>query len=96
MITRTVRVASLGLCEHCGALVSIEDLPVDAMDADWRCFACNGLLTHLSFGYDQGAQGAHKEKWVGPSGQWVDERPAEDFHLGSMLVVTSLPLRPVW
>jgi hypothetical protein len=64
-----VQVASLGLCEHCGELLSIEDLPTEPTDEKWHCPSCRGELSHESFGYrtDQG----DKFQWVGPDcGNW--------------------------
>lgn len=79
-----VYVASLGLCEHCGILLSIEGIPADAMDAEWACPGCKGKLTHKSFGYATEKGG--KIKWVGPEGKWVGQKPAEDFTLGNFEV----------
>ena len=43
----------LGLCEHCGALFTLEDMPTEALDAEWRCSKCNGILSGKSFGYEK-------------------------------------------
>ena len=85
---RLVSVASLGLCEHCGVLLTLEGMPADSIDAEWRCPnpKCNGVLTHKTFGYDKGTEGAKKVSWVGPGGIWIPEKPAQDFDLGSFSV----------
>ena len=84
-----VLVDALGACEHCGVLVNITNLPVDAMGATWRCRECDGELTHRSFGY-RSAQGG-KEKWVGPGGRWTEKRPINDFELGPYCVSATPP-----
>lgn len=82
------RAEGLGLCEHCGALVSISDYAGDdAMNAKWLCGKCRGELSHLSFGFDKGARGAQKVRWVGPDGKWTDKKPTDDFQLGTIQVM---------
>ena len=82
------RVEGLGLCEHCGAIVSISNYAGDeAMNADWLCGKCKGKLSHLSFGFDKGSRGAQKVRWVGPNGKWTNQKPAEDFRLGGLEVM---------
>lgn len=93
---REVSITSLGLCEHCSALLTIEDLPGDATGATWYCPQCKGHLTHSSFGYDRTEQGAKKIRWVGPNGIWVDQRPPEgEFTLGGWLILVP-PLDSLW
>lgn len=85
--SRDVSLESLGLCEHCGALVSMEDLPSDSINAKWSCSRYRGTLTHLSFGYDQSKGTFKKTRWVGPKGEWVGEKPIECFPLGNWFVL---------
>jgi len=77
--TKIVSLASLGLCEHCNVLLTIEDMPSGSMDAEWECANCSGVLTGLSFGYE----GSRKVHWVGPDGVWTTERPLVSFELGN-------------
>lgn len=90
---KTVPLEALGLCEHCNTLVSLLGMPADSLDAIWRCTACEGKLSHLSFGFDRSSQGAQRIRWVGPNGQWIDQRPADDFKLGNLLVEVLPPHR---
>ena len=76
--------SGLGLCEHCGILVTVEMRPVDGA---WIC-VCGGELTHESFGYTQDGQ---KTRWVGPDGEWINEKPTEDFKLGDLHIVDHRP-----
>ena len=41
---------SVGVCEHCGALLTMEGMPAEAIDIKWTCSVCNGTLTHKSWG----------------------------------------------
>jgi len=84
---RTYLLDCLGLCEHCGLLLSIEDLPADAMNAELRCPKCEGILNGESFGYDGNGEKTKKTRWVGPDRNWVKERPTEPFDLGSWHVI---------
>jgi hypothetical protein len=77
----------LGLCEHCGLLLSIEDLPIEAMDAEWRCPKCEGILNGQSFGYEGSGQEYRKVLWVGRDGKWTKEKPTEPFDLGSWHII---------
>ena len=76
-----VNLAGLGLCEHCGALITMEGLSAEAIDAEWNCPKCGEVLAHESFGYESGK--GDKIKWVGPDGKWTTEKPTNDFRLGS-------------
>ncbi|OGZ52429.1 MAG: hypothetical protein A3B25_01925 [Candidatus Ryanbacteria bacterium RIFCSPLOWO2_01_FULL_48_26] len=78
--------ATLGLCEHCGIMVSMANFPADAMGAEWHCPNCKGILGHVSFGFDKATSGAKKIKWVGPGGTWTDVEPKDDFKLGEIYV----------
>jgi hypothetical protein len=84
-----VVVDSLGLCEHCGELLCLHNLPSDAIDAVWKCPKCGSVLTYKSFGYKT-SQG-NKIKWVGPKGKWVFSRPEREFELGRLQIVLSQP-----
>ena len=55
---REVTLDSLGLCEHCNALFSLQDMPADSMSARWHCPHCEKEVSYLSFGYDCGTRGA--------------------------------------
>jgi len=85
LTTKTVSLAGLGLCEHCNILITIEDMPVEAMDAEWRCPNCEGILTGKSFGYEDGK--TTKTRWVGKDKQWIKTKPEEDFELGNWFVI---------
>lgn len=88
-MSEIVHIAALGLCEHCGVLLNISNLPAEAMDADWVCPKCNKKTTGASFGYNKENV---KVKWVGPGGVWVDAEPSDDFDLGNDLhVVLRMP-----
>ena len=84
---RTVGCAALGLCEHCGALLCLEDMPSDALDAEWRCQGCKGVLNGGSFGYQTIDGKPKRVKWVGPGKKWVEQPPAQDFDLGNLYVI---------
>lgn len=83
---KIVSVNSLGLCEHCGAIFSIQDMPPECLDAVWLCPTCRKELTNESFGYTLDGK---KIKWVGPEKQWVNEEPKEIFQLGNFEVLPS-------
>lgn len=76
--TAIVSLVSLGLCEHCNTLLSMQNMPTGSMDAVWKCSNCSGVLTGQSFGYE----GSKKARWVGPYGTWTTERPEVSFQLG--------------
>jgi hypothetical protein len=86
-----VTLASLGLCEHCNALITIQGLPAEAMDAVWKCEKCGGVFSEKTFGFEKGK----KVRWVGEEGRWVDEKPTRDFQLGKFYVVQQYP-RYLW
>jgi hypothetical protein len=81
-ITMAVHIEGLGLCEHCQALLSIENMPIEAMDAEWRCPKCNGPVSHKTFGFEETDKGWGKTKWVGPDQKWTPQRPDKSFDLG--------------
>ena len=95
MTSAVVQVAGLGLCEHCGVLLTIEGLPAEAMDAEWKCPRCKKTLTGKSFGYKEVDGKWKKTRWVGKDGKWVNEKPGGDFDLG-VLTVVKRPLFPRW
>jgi hypothetical protein len=90
--TRTVILAGLGLCEHCGELLTIEDLPAEAINAVWLCPKCNGILSGKTFGYDEKNKKVH---WVGPDGKWLDKEPKvapfNEFTLGTWRILINPP-----
>ncbi|MGC9603588.1 MAG: hypothetical protein ABSF47_03940 [Minisyncoccia bacterium] len=82
---KVVRIGGLGMCEHCRTLFTIEDFPPEAMNAEWKCPKCKGVLTGKSFGYNSKSK---KVKWVGPGKKWVKAEPKRDFELGNWSVIT--------
>jgi hypothetical protein len=86
-----VLLEALGLCEHCGAMMSIQNMPADAADADWPCPKCKKKTTHKTFGYENIGGDWKRTKWVGKDGKWTSVKPTEDFPLGNLLVVMEMP-----
>ena len=84
MARKSVSINALGLCEHCGALLNMQDIPTEGMNAEWRCPRCEEALTGVSFGFE----GNMQVRWVGPEGKWVQTRPSKDFQLGELDVRT--------
>lgn len=74
-----MRIEGLGLCEHCQALLSIENMPAESMDAEWRCPSCNVILTNKTFGFEETEEGCKRTRWVGPDKKWVSQRPDRNF-----------------
>ena len=97
-IQRTVSVNSLGICEHCGTVISMQDAPADAIDAKWLCPKCDKELTNKSFGYEEIKGKWGKTKWVGADGKWTGTEPTKSFDLGSFFVVPAPqgPFIPIW
>lgn len=90
MTQERVTLDGLGICEHCNAILSIDGFPADAMDADWKCHKCGGILTHRSFGYAEIEGKWRKVYWVGPEKKWVNQPSANDFDIGNWrIVITS-------
>jgi hypothetical protein len=89
---RVVHPAGLGLCEHCGTLMTIADMPSEAMDAEWRCSKCKGILSNKTFGYEEVNGEWKKTKWVGKNGKWSAEKPEGNFDLGRWLVSDKTPI----
>lgn len=85
---KKVAIETLGICEHCEKILSAQDMPVEAMDAEWRCPSCEQVLTGTTFGYERDPSGHFvKSVWVGPDRKWVKERPVEDFEVGNFKVI---------
>lgn len=90
-------VSSLGICEHCQTLLSMQDMPAESISAVWKCPKCKGILSYKSFGYeitgkdDQKRDKYNKTRWVGPNGKWSNEKPKEDFNLGDWHVIINMP-----
>lgn len=87
---KIVSIAALGICEHCGVVLSIQDMPAEAMDGVWACPNCRKALTNESFGYSKNGKKMH---WVGPEGKWVDEEPSKRFQLGNFDVASAAEMR---
>ena len=91
-MARRVLIEGLGKCEHCGAILSIEGLPTEAMDAIWKCPKCEKELTGKSFGYEEaGKSNFEKVRWVGERRRWVRKKPSEDFNLGNWRIIIAPP-----
>lgn len=80
---RNINVSSLGLCEHCGTLLTLKDMP---RDIEWRCPNCYGALTNISFGYEKIDGKWEKTRWVGKDKQWTTEKPIGKFKLGNWFI----------
>jgi len=89
-IKRNIQLASLGLCEHCGELLTMQDLPVEAINAVWKCPKCKGILTYKSFGYEQIKGKWQKTRWVGEDGKWTETKPTAGFVLGSWFITDAI------
>lgn len=87
---RTVSLEDLGLCEHCGVLSVLEDMPFDISKAEYRCLRCGGPLTAKTFGYERVNGILQKVKWVGSDRKWTKTKPAGNFTLGGWNVVISM------
>lgn len=37
------------ICEHCGQGMSLENMDMDSLDAEWRCPKCDGVITEESW-----------------------------------------------
>lgn len=86
-----ISIESLGICERCGEILCMENLPSEAIDAEWHCPGCEGILSHRSFGFASEQGG--RAKWVGPDKKWTTTKPPDDFELGSWYVsVRPLPV----
>ena len=79
--SRIVCLEALGLCEHCGALLTVEDFPAEAIDAEWRCLKCKGVITNKTFGYEEVRGVWKKIQWVGKGSKWTQRKPIENFDL---------------
>jgi len=81
---------SLGKCEHCGRVLSIEGMPGESIDAVWSCPTCKKELTHKSFGYEKVDGQFKRVKWVNKSKRWTTKRPTSDFVLDGALVAVDM------
>jgi hypothetical protein len=81
---RIVCLEGLGLCEHCGVLLALEDFPPEAMDTEWRCLKCKGVLTNKTFGYGEINGVWKKIQWVGKGKKWTQRKPTENFDLNNL------------
>lgn len=80
-----VDINALGKCEHCGDLANMEELPMDAMDSKWKC-TCGGELGPKSFGMKEKDGKWKRVRWVGPTGEWVEDLPIKGFTIGDLNV----------
>lgn len=87
---RLILLEALGLCEHCGALLTAHDMSVDSMDADWACPKCSKVLTGKTFGYETTDGEPKRVRWVGPDRNWTGNRPSTEFVLGNWRIVQGL------
>lgn len=85
-----VSVESLGLCEHCNALLVMEDMDSDAIQVIPDCPRCRKIISGASFGYDGNGQQA-KVRWVDAGRTWITQRPAGNFSLDGLRIVVSSP-----
>lgn len=94
MKTRKVRITvlahNLGLCECCGALLTLQDVPANALRGKWKCPKCGKTLTNKSFGNEQIGDEWAKIYWVGEDGKWTDKKPDNDFNLGDWRVIVRI------
>lgn len=79
-------IEALGICEHCGTIFSINNLPPEAMDAEWKCGKCKGILGNKSMGYKEVNGKWKRVLWVGKKGKWVKKKPSDSFELGDTTV----------
>lgn len=88
-----VDIEVLGKCDDCGLLASTKDVLAEDMDVvERRCFVCNAILTHESFGFAN-PEDRRKIRWISPDGNWTNVRPSENFDLGEIRVnVDQCPL----
>jgi len=93
-MSRILLLPLLGLCEHCNALLNLEGMTADTMDADIICPKCNKMTTHLSFGYEKVGDDWKKIRWPGKVGNgfgWISVKPDRDFAVGSVEVWVEMP-----
>lgn len=84
---------SLGLCEHCGKLLTIQDMPYGSIDAEWYCPKCKKIINSKTFGWEKTPKGEWKKaRWVGEDGKWTDKEPEEEFDLGCWHISKQLPI----
>jgi len=83
-----VSVDALGKCEHCGEILSMEEMPSEAMFATWACPKCEKVLSSKTFGYEEGGT---KVAWLNKQKEMVAERPTTDFELDELYVTTDDP-----
>lgn len=88
---KVVALENLGICERCGAVVAITNIPSCAgpLIADLKnapCPACRGTLTPKSFGYNGRSE---RIAWVESSGRLTKKKPKKDFRFGRCCIVVS-------
>ncbi len=68
-------------------------MPAGAMDAEWRCPKCEGILSMKSFGYEGKGKKSKRVRWVSADRKWTKTKPEKDFELDNWYIVTEgLPL----
>lgn len=83
---KTVVVDSLGICQHCGDVISIADCTFET-DED-RAYPPCPLCKRHTFSWDTWGEDYDRDtkeserRFVGPDGQWTDQRPNADFIIG--------------
>lgn len=90
---RRVNLERLGKCERCGGILKMFDLPPNLAIETGNCSKCNAPLTLDSFGLTQTETSLRKTKWLGPDGQWTNQRPERDFVLNN--IVAAVEFYPV-
>lgn len=82
-MAEVILLEGLGICEHCGALITTWEILEKAQEG-WDCPHCKNLLTRKSFGYKTDGS---RFGWVGPDGKWTTEKPKKDFCLGDWKII---------
>ncbi len=72
---RVLLIHGLGICERCGSLFTVQDIPEGV---GWICPACKFKITDRSLGYEE-YEGEKRVKWVNKNG-W-GPKPKKDFDL---------------
>jgi hypothetical protein len=78
-MTRVVSVELVGKCYRCGSVfVENDEVPDEKVPGVRQCFQCCAIIDPSSRG--RNPEGV-KIRWVGPGGEWSDERPTKKFLL---------------
>lgn len=89
MADNFVSINMLGICEHCGVLINMQEMGVAATIAG-VCpnLQCGEKLFEASFGLE----GDTLVRWVGPEGTWLSVQPTQEFQLGEWTVMVGTKL----